>query len=97
MTCEYCTPNRKGRRKALYIDRFVIQHEPYVKTKRNITGIYRKRNKKKTYFLGTHSMDLFENEKMMTRNNGFIMKKEINFCPMCARDLSKPLEVVSNA
>lgn len=87
MTCNYCTPNNHGQRKALYIDRFTIQRQPYVKIKRNITKIYRDRNGKKRYFLGTNSMDLNDDEKTMTRNNGFIMKKHINFCPMCSREL----------
>jgi len=96
MTCEYCTPNHKGKREALHVERVVIQREPYLKIKSNITRIYRKRNKNKTHFIGTHSMDLIEG-RTVSRNNGFIMKKDINYCPICARDLNKPLEVSDNA
>lgn len=89
MTCRYCTPNKHGNRKNLHVEVFTFQRKPYEKKKRNTTKIYRDKNKKKSYFLGTHSMDWSGDSKTMHRNNGFIMKKYINFCPICARDFSK--------
>lgn len=84
MTCKYCTPNKQGHRKPLNIDKYLMpKYRDVGRYKRNITKIYRE----KKYFIGTHSMDVSQDGKVMFRNNGFIMKRQINFCPMCARNL----------
>lgn len=87
MNCPYCTPNRHGHRKALSINRFVLRNQ---RNKINILKIFRGRNKKKNYFLGVHSKDISDGGTMM-RNNGFQNVQEINYCPMCGRDLQQKL------
>lgn len=89
MTCNYCTPDYRGQRKAIDRDIFPIKHKGvfYTRTKRNTLKIHRDRRDKKPrrYFLGCHSIDV--NGKTMLRNNGFILKRYINFCPFCGKDL----------
>lgn len=88
MTCKYCKPDKKGNRKDLFVERFNLNHS-FPKIKRNILKIYRRRNGKRRYFIGIHSMDLSKDEKVMFRNNGFTMQKNINYCPMCGNKLIK--------
>lgn len=84
--CNYCAPDEKGRRKVLDSNQFMLNHET-PRIKRNVLKIYRERNKKKQYFIGIHSKDLCGNGLTLYRNNGFIMKRHINYCPMCGRNL----------
>jgi len=86
MSCGYCTPNKYGKRKPLYVQSFQISSiAPRIK--KNTFKIYRERGRKRRYFLGVHSLDLSDDGKVTFRNNGFIMKKHINYCPICAKDL----------
>lgn len=89
--CNYCTPDEKGRRRVLDHQEFALNHD-VPKVKRNVLKIYREQNKKKQYFIGVHSKDFSEVGLTMFRNNGFIMKRHINYCPMCGRDLAVPIK-----
>lgn len=97
MVCKYCTPDKKGRRKPLDVNKFLIRGkgETYQRFKRNVMKIYRERKKgggrKRKYFIGVHSMDLFDSGEMV-RNNGFIMRFDINYCPICSRDLQNKIK-----
>lgn len=84
MTCKYCTPDRHGKRKALAINEYPLssEHLGYNRFKRETLKIYRKRNNKRKYFIGLHTIDVMECGTML-RNNGFKFGKEINFCPIC--------------
>lgn len=92
MTCNYCTPDKYGNRSPLHVEKFFLRNHPVGKIKRNVTKIYREKNRKKYYFLGTRSKDLSADGKVMYRNNGFTMKKRINYCPICARDLRRVIK-----
>lgn len=92
MSCNYCTPNKYGKRKALgfncYPLRDVYGGPSIDRYKKETLRINRKQNKKKTYFIGVHTIDVMADGTML-RNNGFKFQKEINFCPMCGRDLKE--------
>lgn len=89
-SCKYCTPDKKGRRKPLDVDKFLIRGkgETYKRYKRNVMKIYRKKNKRKDYFVGVHSKDVFETGEMI-RNNGFIIRFDISYCPSCGKYLRR--------
>lgn len=87
-SCEYCTPNKHGKRKALKVVKYPLKnHAQADKYKKNVTKVFREKNKKNGYFIGTLSKDLSKDEKIMYRNNGFIYKERIISCPKCNKDL----------
>ncbi|GAB3797233.1 hypothetical protein GCM10028868_18160 [Virgibacillus kimchii] len=92
MTCNYCTPDKHGKRMPLDIYTFPLKNHSVKKVKRNTLKIYRKRNKKKNYFIGSSSFDMSEDGKAMYRNNGLTFKREINYCPMCGRNLRQVIK-----
>ena len=91
MTCEYCTPNKQGHIKSLAVDKHYLKNHSNFRHKRNTLKINRHKNKKKNYFLGYHSKD-YINKDVLVRNNGFLFKVNINYCPMCGRDLKEVLK-----
>lgn len=95
MACEHCTPDKNGNRKPLYVQKFYIPHHSMDKYKRNVLKIYRQRNNKKKYFMAVHSMDLSDKGTIF-RNNGFIMKKYISYCPVCGEELKSKTKGLSN-
>jgi len=88
LTCNYCTPNKQGKRKTLAVNEYPLRGFSLERKKREVLRIYRKRNKKKSYFIGFHSLDL-SGDGLVLRNNGFKFGKEINFCPICGGDLRR--------
>lgn len=90
MSCKYCTATEHNPRKPLHVDRYLMRGRGLAgdRWKRNITAIHRTRGRNKKYFIGTRSKDYLSDGKTMARNNGFTMKKFINYCPMCARVLT---------
>jgi len=87
VNCEYCTPNKRGQRKPLDIQKYYMKGS-LSRYKRNTLKIYRSSNKNKKYYVGVHSKDFADNGTML-RNNGFQILREINFCPMCGCDLRR--------
>lgn len=86
MRCEYCIPNRRGNRKALLVN---TQHCDGNQTTDYIQ-VTKSNKKSKKHVLESHRV----------RKDQYGMKRrskkhsiEINFCPVCGRDLSEKLEL----